>query len=330
MNNSRFIKMNMLIKNKWFLTTLLILVVLAFYYLHHSSNEEGMEEEEYSEYTVARGDIDLNILSTGVIQPQNKLEIKPPISGRAEKILVDEGTFVKKNQIIAWMSSIDRATLLDAARAKGDSAVKEWVEYYPATPIMAPIDGTIIKKSIENGQTFTYHDSIFTMSNRLTVKAQVDETDISLIKINQKALITLDAYQDRPIEGKVDRIAYDATTVNNVTTYIVDVIPSTIPDFMRSGMTTNVNFHILSKKNVLFLPSNAMKMKAGKYLVTIESNGKKFEKEVEVGVSDGKKTEILKGLIEGDVILVPQFRLKKESGQNNSSPFSSMSNEVKE
>jgi macrolide-specific efflux system membrane fusion protein len=51
--------------------------------------------------------------------PQNRLEIKPPIAGRAEEVLVNEGELVKAGQIIAWMSSTDRAALLDAARAQG-------------------------------------------------------------------------------------------------------------------------------------------------------------------------------------------------------------------
>lgn len=306
---------------KWAIAFFIALGFAAVFFIFRSENKQKMEQQ-FAEYIIKSGDIDLNILSTGIVQPQNKLEIKPPISGRAETILIEEGSVVKKNQIIAWMSSIDRAALIDAARAKGDKALKEWEEYYPPTPIMAPIDGTIIRKGVEVGQTFSYHDSIMTMSNRLTIKAQVDETDIARIKIGQKAMITLDAYPDSPFAGKVDKIAYDATTLNNVTTYVVDVIPETIPENMRSGMTTNVNFHILSKKNVLFLPSNAMKVHAGKYLVSLLIEGNQVDREIKVGDSDGKKVEILDGVKENDIALVPVFKLDEAELDKTENPLS--------
>ena len=93
------------------------------------------------------------------------------------------------------------------------------------------------------------------MSDRLTVKAQVDETDIAEIHLKQRAEIVLDAYPDRAIPARVDQIAYEAKTVNNVTTYIVDVLPDKTPSFMRSGMTANVTFLTADKKGVLLVPA---------------------------------------------------------------------------
>src|SRR6185295_1884406 len=111
-------------------------------------------------------------------------------------------------------------------------------------PVLAPIDGTIILRNVQQGQTFAGTDALFVMSDRLTVKAQVDETDIAQVALKQAAKITLDAYPQKEFPASVDKIAYDATTVNNVTTYIVDVLPENTPDFLRSGMTANVNFLI--------------------------------------------------------------------------------------
>lgn len=77
----------------------------------------------HREVMVTRDTLQSSILTTGDVRPRNRLLIKPPIAGRAESILVREGDAVKKGQILAWMSSTERAALLDAARAKGSDEV---------------------------------------------------------------------------------------------------------------------------------------------------------------------------------------------------------------
>jgi len=285
-------------------------------------------EITYEDISVSRGDLEVSIVATGVVSPENRLEIKPPIAGRVEKVLVAEGAYVKKGQILAWMSSTERAALLDAAGAQGPDEVKKWEELYRSTPILAPIDGTIILKSVESGQTFTSSDSVLVMSDRLTIKAQVDETDISQIKLGQGAEFVLDAYPDETVSARVDQIAYDAKTVNNVTTYEIDVLPLSKPKFMRSGMTANVTFLVATKKNILLLPADAIKTRdddSGDMYVLVKSDtprGKPVEKNIETGLSDGKKTEIVSGLKEGDIVVEAQFKLSdKKSAANPFSPF---------
>lgn len=278
----------------------------------------------YREASVERGDLEMTILSTGVVAPENRLEIKPPIAGRVETVLIKEGQEVKKGQVLAWMSSTERAALLDAARARGPEELKRWEAFYKATPILAPIDGTIILRTIEPGQTFTNQESVMVMSDRLTIKAQVDETDIAQICLKQEARVVLDAYANQPLPAHVDQIAYDATTVNNVTIYIVDVLPDKAPEFMRSGMTANVSFFVASRPKILLVPVEAIKVKDGRSVVLSMSKSRRekpVEKMVEVGVTDGKKTEIVSGLNEGDVVLVPQLTSKGGPGAPSSNPF---------
>lgn len=285
------------------------------------SKKDGVEIS-YREARVERGNLDIKILATGSVAPQNRIEIKPPISGRIEKVMVAEGAVVKKGKILAWMSSIERATLLDSARAKGEAEVQKWEDIYPATPVLAPISGTIVLKNVEEGETFTSTDSLFSMSDRLIVKAQVDETDISDIALKQKAEIILDAYAGEKIAASVDKIAFDATTVNNVTTYIVDVLPNKVPDFMRSGMTANVTFYVSSKENILLIASEAIKTKEGRSMVRVRVDGEDLEREIQVGETNGKQVEVVSGLAEGDIILLPQLKLEK--GKGGSSPFNPM------
>lgn len=304
-------------KTKFILFSVACIILVGGLNVILQKPSEDIEDEiELTEYTVKKESIEVHTISTGVVSPQNRLEVKSPISGRIEKILVKEGDRVVKNQILALTSTDDRAALLDAASGKGPEERAKWEEIYPATPLMAPITGTIILKSFEEGQVFIWSDALFTISDRLTVKAQVDETDIAKIKKGQSALITLDAYKDEPLQAYVDRIAYDATTINNVTSYIVDVVPDRVPDYLRSGMTANVKFQLETKKAVLIVPSYAVKLKNGKSVVTVMVGNKKVDREIRLGITEGKKQEVLSGLSEGDIILVPLYINKNKLNKN--------------
>lgn len=283
----------------------------------------GSKADAYVEIVVARGNIEPTVLSTGTVQPENRLEIKPPIAGRINRVFIEEGAVVKKGQMLVEMSSTERAALLDAARAQGDSELKRWETYYRPAPILAPLDGTIIVRSVEPGQTVTSSDVLLVMSDRLTVKARVDETDIGSIKLAQKAEIVLDAYPDDRIPGVVDKIAYDSKTVNNVTTYIADVLPNSTPDAMRSGMTANVSFFLDAKNDVLCLPTNAVRISGGKSYVLVKpklGTADPVRQEVKTGISDGNKIEITEGLKESENVLIEKIKMLG-SDSKKTNPF---------
>ncbi|MFH0753461.1 MAG: efflux RND transporter periplasmic adaptor subunit, partial [Candidatus Omnitrophota bacterium] len=160
------------------------------------------------------GHIENAITATGTVQPQNRLEIKPPISGRIDKILVEEGQMVKSGDILALMSSTDRAALLDAARLQGGDILKNWEDVYKPTPLIAPVDGEVIVKAVDPGQVVSASDAVVVLSDRLIVQAQVDETDIGKVKRGQMAEITLDAYPQLMVKAKVDHIYYESKVVS--------------------------------------------------------------------------------------------------------------------
>jgi len=308
----------------WIILGVVLLLGAGGWYYY--KKKKSVAPVTYTEVTVTRETLQLTILSTGIVQPENRLEIKPPIAGRVEEVLAAEGAEVKKGQILAWMSSTERAALLDAARAKGPAEVKRWEELYRPTPIMAPINGTIILRNVEAGQTFSNADSVFSMSNRLTVKAQVDETDLAQIKKGQTTTVVLDAYPREKIEGKVEKLAYDAKTVNNVTTYTVDVLPNQTPEFMRSGMTANVTFLVAEKANVLTIPSESIRFKEGKsyvFLPNAKDKNKPLEQFIKIGVNDGKQTEVVEGLEESATILIADLTLG-DGKAGGSNPFMPM------
>ncbi len=264
-------------------------------------------EVQYYTVQVQKADLQSTVLSTGVVQPQNRLEIKPPVNGRIDRVLVKEGQFLHQDQVMAYMSSSERALLLDSARAQDKQEEARWAEMYKPIPIVAPLDGILIKRAVEPGQTVSTGDVLLVMSNHLIVNGQVDETDLGRIQVGQQAVITLDAYPDMPIEAVVDRIAYEAQTVNNVTVYNVDVLPKKIPPVMRSGMTANVNFITAKKTGVLVLPFESIQRDKGKATVLVpdpQNPLKVTPKAIQTGLSDGQKVEVVSGLKEGDTVKV--------------------------
>lgn len=279
----------------------------------------------YKALTVGRGDIQLTVLATGNVQPNNELAIFPAIAGRIEKILIKEGDSVKKGQTLMILSSTERATLLDEAEAQGPKIYKHWQKLYQASPLLSPEDGQIIYLPTVPGQVVSSSVTLMVMSDHLMVNTQVDETDLAQIKQEQKATITLDAYPNQPFEGTVKRISYFSTLVNNVTTYEVDVWPDKIPPFMKTGMTANVVFNTSKKENILVIPSEAIQQKNGQSGVLIPAAEKGEEpifQPIQTGVTDGKQTEVISGLKEGQKFLIKSFSTSElGSASAGSNPF---------
>ncbi len=273
-----------------------------------------------------KGDLEVEVTATGTVQPYNRVEIKPPIPGRVEEVLVEEGDMVKKGQVLAQMSSTERAALLDAARAQGAATMKRWEEAYKMAPLLAPLDGMIIVRAVEPGQTVTTADPVVVLSDRLIVEALVDETDLALIELAQKTAIQLDAYPKDIFWGKVDHIMYESKLTNNVNVYAVDILPEQVPPAFRSGMTANVTFIVKEKKGVLLIPSEAVvewpknirKPNGAEFAVYEKTfGGKLVPLAVRVGDSDGRTTEIVEGLKEGQEVQIVQKKQKAVSA----SPF---------
>lgn len=288
-------------KNK--IISLVIIVLGISLFLNFKPKEK---KAVYQEEKPFYGQVQDVVATTGLVQPQNRLEIMPPISGRIEKIMVSEGDNVYTGQTLALMSSTDRAALLDAARTQGEEKVKYWADVYKPTALVAPINGKVIVRSVEPGQTVNANTAVLVLADRLIVKAQVDETDIGRVKIGQKVIITLDAYPDIKISGRVNHISYESKTVNNVTIYDVDIIPDQVPAVFRSGMSANVEIIKLQKNQVLLIPEKAIFYKDSQPQVLLKDKTEKGQHAVEIktGLAQSGNIEIISGLKETDIILL--------------------------
>jgi HlyD family secretion protein len=210
--------------------------------------------------------------------------------------------------------------------------------------ITSPIDGVVLSKSVEEGQTVAASfntPELFTIAQDLTdmrVIANIDEADIGGVKEGQRVVFTVDAFPDDRFEGAVTQVRQQATTESNVVTYEV-VISAPNKDLkLKPGLTANVTIMTMEKNDVLAAPAKALRFTPNEALLskdqqiedveaprkvwTLEDNTFKAHA-VETGTSNGMLTEIVSGIPEGTEVLV-DFTLsggEPEMGQKASNPF---------
>ena len=211
--------------------------------------------------------------------------------------------------------------------------------------ITSPIDGVVLSKAVEEGQTVAASfntPELFNIAQELTdmrVIADIDEADIGGVKEGQRVTFTVDAFPDDKFEGQVTQVRQEATTTSNVVTYEV-VISAPNKDLkLKPGLTANVTIYTLEKNGVLAVPAKALRFTPNEALLkngqqiedlevpmkvwTLEGNTFKAHK-VEVGTTNGMLTEIVSGINEGTDVLV-DFKISggeaEQAGQQAQNPF---------
>lgn len=213
--------------------------------------------------------------------------------------------------------------------------------------ITSPIDGVVLSKSVEEGQTVAASFStpeLFTIAQDLTnmqVVADVDEADIGDVKEGERVTFTVDAYPDDIFEGEVKQVRQEATTTNNVVTYEVVISAPNADLKLKPGLTANVTIYTAERKGVLSVPSKALRFTPQKETVgkmkivdvanaknkvwTIEGNSIVAHK-VNIGMTDGTNTQIVGGIAEGTKVVTGLNVMggeeeKPMEAQGESSPF---------
>lgn len=308
-------------KRKLFFILLFTLIVSAILIIRTRQNE--IPETVIKRITPEYGSIQLSISAVGTVKPQNRLELRPGISGRVEEILVREGQKVEAGEIVAWMSSTERAALLDAARARDEETLRYWQEVFRPTPLIAPIEGKVIVRAVEPGQTVTPADVIIVLSDRLIVRAQIDEMDIGRVELAQPAVISLDAYPALEVKAAVSHISYESRIIERITIFEVDILPETVPRAFRSGMNANVEIREKSKENILLIPLKAVQQdRAGKFVLLCQGEREPLKRRVELGLSDAQNIEVVSGLEAKDKIIVKRREhLPSKDAPLGRSPF---------
>ena len=212
--------------------------------------------------------------------------------------------------------------------------------------ITSPIDGVVLSKSVEEGQTVASSfntPELFVIAKDLTdmrVIADIDEADIGGVKEGQRVSFTVDAFPDDKFEGQVTQVRQEATTTSNVVTYEVVISAPNANLKLKPGLTANVTIYTLEKNDVLTVPSKALRFTPNEALLkndqkiedcpaehklwTLKDNTFKAHA-VETGTTNGVMTEIVSGIPEGTEVLsdfsISTVGGEEENGAKGTNPF---------
>ena len=190
--------------------------------------------------------------------------------------------------------------------------------------ITSPIDGIVLSKEVEEGQTVASAmttPTLFIIAQDLTamrVIADIDEADIGGVKEGQRVTFAVDAFPDDVFEGEVTQVRQEAKTESNVVTYEVVISAPNDDMKLKPGLTANVTIYTLEKNGVLAVPSRALRFTPNEALLTdeevvedVNAPNKVWTKEgntfkahkVETGTTNGMLTEIISGVSAGTEVL---------------------------
>ena len=213
--------------------------------------------------------------------------------------------------------------------------------------IYSPIDGVVLSREVEEGQTVAASfetPTMFTIANdlrKMQVIADVDEADIGQVLEGQRVTFTVDAFPDDTFEGDVTQVRLNPTTESNVVTYEV-VIDAPNPELkLTPGLTANITVYTMEKNDILLAPLKAFRFTPetdpenpqttlapqtgkGEKVVWLQTAEGIVPKVIKVGVSDGIYTEVKEGIQEGSRLIVGVQRNKKivpQGGNEESNPF---------
>lgn len=197
--------------------------------------------------------------------------------------------------------------------------------------IYAPIDGIVISREVEVGQTVVSNMNVanlYTIADldNMQVIGNVDEADIGQVKVGQPVTFSVDAYPDEIFEGQVTQVRLNPTTESNVVTYEVVVAASNPEHKLIPGLTANLTIYVMSEKDVLLLPAKAFTFEPMQYddkklpqpqgdasdiklgenqkCIWVVSGDRLEPVAVTTGATNGIRTQITGGISDGTVVAV--------------------------
>ncbi|MDP4280821.1 MAG: efflux RND transporter periplasmic adaptor subunit [Bacteroidota bacterium] len=214
--------------------------------------------------------------------------------------------------------------------------------------IFSPIDGTILSRSVSEGQTVAASFStptIFSIAKDLKemqVEASVDEADIGGITEGNKVTFTVDAFPDDIFKGTIQQVRLNPTTTNNVVTYTTIIRTSNEDLKLKPGMTANITIYTKEVENAMLIPVKAIKFSPdsvaksfhlvssrqpaseGETSVWVRQDGQLVQKYIKTGLNNNIKVEVLQGLTPNDEVAVEirqTGNMSQAASGNSSSPF---------
>jgi HlyD family secretion protein len=226
---------------------------------------------------------------------------------------------VNKRDVARAQLTVNKAKLTQAhAQVQQQKAnLEQLEEQYRNSTIISPIDGVVLSRDVEIGDAVS---SILVLGSSATlvetlgdtsevyVKGKVDESDIGKVYLGQPARIKVESFKDKTFNGKVTKIAPMGVEKDNVTTFEVRASINNPGGELKANMTANAEVILEEHKNVLQIPEGALIYdKDKKASVEVpDPSGKEGKRKaaVNIGISNGAKTEVLSGLKEGDQVVL--------------------------
>jgi HlyD family secretion protein len=209
---------------------------------------------------------------------------------------------VKELELVAMQRQVDQSR----------AAVKVAQANLSYATITAPIAGIVASVSTQQGETVTSGSAAAQAPtfvtiidlDRLEAHAYVDETDIGKVQVGQAASFTVDAFPDREFTGAVTAIYPKALIQLNVVTYDVVIAIDNRDGLLRPDMTTNVTITVARRERALTLPNGAVRREGGERYVLVTDGDRMVRRPITAGWRDKSYTEVLRGLKEGERVLV--------------------------
>jgi len=221
---------------------------------------------------------------------------------------------VAKAQVTVLKAKIAQA---QAVVAQDQATLKQLEEQLSYTDIVSPIDGIVLSRDVQMGDAVS---SILVLGSTATlvmnlgdtsevyVKGKVDESDIGKVYLGQRARIKVESFKDKTFDGKVTKISPMGVEKDNVTTFEVRVSIQNPGGELKAEMTANAEIILEEHKNVLQIPEGAIlydkDKKASVEIPDPKGKDGKNKVAVNIGISNGAKTEVLSGLKEGDQVVL--------------------------
>ena len=221
---------------------------------------------------------------------------------------------VSKAQVTVLKAKIAQA---QAQVAEDQANLKQLEEQLSYTDIVSPIDGVVLSRNVEMGDAVS---SILVLGSSATlvmtlgdtsqvyVKGKVDESDIGKVYLGQPARIKVESFKDKTFNGVVTKISPMGVEKDNVTTFEVRVSINNATGELKAEMTANAEIILEEHKNVLQIPEGAIiydkDKKASVEIPDTSAKDGKKKMAVNIGISNGAKTEVLSGLKEGDQVVL--------------------------
>ncbi|MEJ2695560.1 MAG: efflux RND transporter periplasmic adaptor subunit [Candidatus Sulfobium sp.] len=238
--------------------------------------------------------------------------------------------------VTSFQTAKAQVAVAEAAVAQAEAALKTAVTNLGYTKIVSPVDGVVVSRNVDVGQTVAASfqtPTLFTIAQDLTkmqIDTNVDEADIGKVKVGQDVEFTVDAYPETMFKGKVSQIRIAPISVENVVTYDVVVLVDNKALKLMPGMTANVSVIVAQVRDVLRIPNAALRFRPAEHGkvglekgagVWIAGERRPVRIPVELGISDGSHTEVISGdLKQGEDIIVDQSSSAKGQARSGHHP----------